>query len=48
MVLVNDDLVLLGSCNTFAKSILQDSEDLVVPLIELQPDDWAEPFEMRG
>ena len=30
IVLIDDDLVLLGSCNLFGKSILEDSEDLVV------------------
>ena len=30
IVLIDEDLVLLGSVNMFAKSILQDSEDLVV------------------
>ena len=30
IVLIDDEIVLLGSCNKFAKSILEDSEDLVV------------------
>lgn len=30
IVLIDDEIVLLGSCNLFAKSILEDSEDLVV------------------